>query len=275
MRHSIRLPLPVLLAAASLALTAVGCKSERQVNVIWETDTAAEKAAAVATAEESAREQYEARMKARENQPEPVLDPNEPREQYDLVWRMGKDRLGSIYAERAEMIEMLKRIKLEEKAEADAVEPWIGKLTEFGIGREPASMEKAPAEICKLIEAVREPAEKMITEGLAEIAKVDEQTVALDAKVDGGGTVYQKEWDAVEKARLRWSAPVKAGKQLLLVVKSVLEEAEVLADLGPRRAQLALRDCLTPIAAKPLGLDLAQEQLDKTLARAKWYRDMR
>ncbi len=275
MGHSLRIHLTISIAAVWLAGPLSACKSERQVNVIWQADAAAEKAAAVATAEESAREQHEARIKARDNQPEPVLDPTEPREQFDLVWRMGKDRLGSIYAERAEMIEMLKRIKLEEKAEAAVVEPWIRKLTEFGIGREPASMEKAPAEICKLINEVREPAEKLINDGMAEIAKVDEQTVALDSKVDAGGTVYQKEWDAVDKARQRWSAPVKAGKQLLLVVRSVLEEAEVLADLGPRRTQLALRDCLTPIAAKPLSLDLAQEQLDKTLARTKWYRDLR
>ncbi|MCB9787748.1 MAG: hypothetical protein H6744_13785 [Deltaproteobacteria bacterium] len=265
------LPLLALLSATSVG----GCKSEREVNVIWETDTAAEKAAAVATAEQSAKEQYEARLAARENQPEPELDPEEPREKFELVWRMGKDRLGSIYAERAEMIEMLKRIKLDEKAEADLVTPWITRLTEFGIGREPASMEKAPAELCKLIVEVREPAEQLITNGMSEIAKVDEQTAALDAKVDGGGTVYQREWDAVDKARARWSAPVKAGKQLLLVVKSILEEAYVLADLGPRRAQLALRDCLTPIAAKPLELDLAQEQLEKVLGRSKWYRDMR
>jgi hypothetical protein len=275
MTRPTRSHLAILLLAALGAPPVGGCKTEREVKVIWEADASAEKAALAATAEETARESYEARMKARENQPEPVLDPNEPREKYELVWRMGKDRLGSIYAERAEMIEMLKRIKLEEKAEADAVEPWIGRLTEFGIGREPESMEKAPAQICKLIEEVRVPAESLIAAGMAEIVKVDEQTAALDAKVDGGGTVYQKEWDAVDKARARWSAPVKAGKQLLLVVKSVLEEAEVLADLGPRRAQLALRDCLGPIAAKPLALDLAQEQLDKTLARSKWYRDLR
>ena len=46
---------------------------------------------------------------------EPELDPEEPREKGKLVWRLGKGRLDTIYSQRAEMIAMLKRIKLDNK----------------------------------------------------------------------------------------------------------------------------------------------------------------
>ena len=62
---------------------------------------------------------------------------------------------------------------------------------------------------------------------------------------------------------------------MLMLVKSILEEAYVLAEHGPRRAQIGLRDCLTKVAEKPLSFDLAQKQLEKVLHRSKWYRDLR
>ena len=85
----------------------------------------------------------------------------------------------------------------------------------------------------------------------------------------------QQQWDKLEKERKKWSQPVGAGKRLQLVVKSILEEALVLAEYGPRRVQISLRDCLTKVNEKPLELDLAQTLLEKVIKRAKWYRDLR
>ena len=252
-----------------------GC--ERKVKVIFlEPDAGKPNASALDQAgEEELRQRYEAKIKARENQPEPELDPNEPREKFEVVWRMGKDKLDSIYGERAEMIAMLRRVKIDDAAQAKMVSEWFEPLSEFGIGREPATMERAPKDLCELISKVRVPAETLIAAGEDELRRIDERIAEMEAKQDAGGTVYQKQWDKVDEERGQWSAPVKAGKQMLLVVKSLLDEAFVLADLGPRRSQIALRDCLAPIVANPLHLDLAQEQLEKVWARSKWYRDLR
>ncbi len=266
-----RLLLP---AAVTCALLASGCERKPNVIIVNEDEVKEAESPPPGRSEEELRAEYEARIKARENQPEPELDPNDPREKFELVWKVGQSRIDSIYSERAEMLGLLSRIKLDDPKEKATVEPLVKKLTEFGIGREPASMEKAAAELCKVIEEVRGPAEALIGAGETELKRINDETAALDAKAESGGTVYQRQWDKIDKERTRWSAPVKAGKQMLLVIKSILEEGYVLADLGPRRAQIALRDCLGPMVDKPFTLDLTQDQLVKTVGRAKWYRDL-
>ncbi|MGM0578775.1 MAG: hypothetical protein ACQEXJ_23840 [Myxococcota bacterium] len=270
MRRTVTLTLLCVLVAP--ALQACNRDEESHVEVVFEDDEPEESAGA---GEATLREKYEKRQEAKLNQPEPDVNPDDPREKFELVWRMGKGQLRSIYNERAEMIAMLKRMDLEEPEEQKLVDPWVEPLTQFGIGREPESMEEAPEELCQLIAEVRAPAEKLIAEGNEELKKLKDETEELEAKADAGGTVYQDQWDEIDEEVTRWSAPVKAGKQMLLVVRSLLEEAYVLADLGPRRVQRALGECLEPIAKEPLELNLAQEQLEKVVERTKWYRDLR
>jgi len=285
------------------------------------------------------REEFEARKKARENAPEPELNPEEPREKFKLVWTMGKAALDSIYNERSEMIALMKRMKFDDKKEKKTIAKWRDRLEEFGIGRAVDEMETAPADLCKLITDVRGPAQELIDKGKEPLEKLAARTKVLEeraaarvaacdtvcqagasapkwakpfvkkgdtttstCKSDGGASdgcaeaglvsctgacdadapdkkagpaVYQKEWDKVDEERKRWSQPVKGGKYLLMLVRSTLEEAYVLAEHGPRRAQIALRDCLTKVAEKPLSFEMAQKQLEKVLHRSKWYRDLR
>ncbi len=126
-----------------------------------------------------------------------------------------------------------------------------------------------------MIEEVRLPAEEIIDAGMAELGKIEAQLEALDAKQEAGETVLQRQFDKLEKQKKRWSRPVEGAKFVFLAVKSMLQEAYILADYGPRRAQITLRDCLSEIAKKPLPYDLAQDQLEKVISRAKWYRDLR
>ena len=264
-----------LLFTALAFMTA--CEAKPKVQVVWEKDEDEKKkeAEAPGTSEEELRAAYEKRMKDRENAPEPELNPEEPREKGKLVWRMGKAKLNSIYNERAEMIAMLKRIKLDDKKDKATIKKWITPLTEFGIGRSVESMERAPAELCKLITDIRVPTSEMIAKGRTELEKLKKVEEALLAKQEAGTDVLQREWDKFESERKKWSQPVGAGKRLQLVVKSILEEALVLAEYGPRRIQISLRDCLTKVAEKPLELDLAQAVLEKVIKRSKWYRDLR
>jgi hypothetical protein len=266
----------------TLLLTALtflaACEAKPNVQVVWETDEDGKKKKAEeqpGTSEEELRAAYEQRLLDRENAPEPELNPEEPREKGKLVWRMGKGKLNSIYNERAEMIAMLKRIKLDDKKDRATIKEWITPLTEFGIGRSIENMEKAPAELCKLLSDIRVPTSAMIEKGRKELALLKKVEEALLAKQEAGTEVLQREWDKFEDERKKWSQPVGAGKRLLLVVKSVLEEALVLAEYGPRRVQISLRDCLTKVAETPLELDLAQVVLDKVIKRSKWYRDLR
>mgnify|MGYP007063721028 CR=1 FL=1 len=143
----------IVLLAAFAFVTA--CEAKPKVQVVWETDEDKTKEEAPGTSEEDLRAAYEQRMKDRENAPEPELNPEEPREKGKLVWRMGRKKLDSIYNERSEMIAMLKRLKLDNKKDKAIIKKWIKPLTEFGIGRAVESMEKAPAELCKLIHDVR------------------------------------------------------------------------------------------------------------------------
>jgi hypothetical protein len=250
------------------------CESKPKVQVVWETDEDEEKEEAPGTSEEELRAAYEQRMKDRENAPEPELNPEEPREQGKLVWRMGRKKLDSIYAERAEMLALLKRLKLDDKKDKKIVKAWIPPYTEFGIGRSIEYLEKAPAELCKLIETSRVPISEMIAKGRVELERLAEVEKGYLARQEAGEDVYQKEWDKWEDERKKWSQPVGAGKRLLLVVKSMFDEALVLAEYGPRRVQIALHDCLTKVAEKPLELDLAQTALEKVIKRSKWYRDL-
>ncbi|MEC9072538.1 MAG: hypothetical protein VX938_09180 [Myxococcota bacterium] len=326
----------------SLILALVACEKKPKVMVMQE-QPAEEQEESGSKTEEQLREEYEKKIEARENAPEPELDPNDPREKFELVWRGGKTKLQSIYNERNEVISMLRRLKLEDKKEAKVVKSLLVPMTEFGIGRSAEEMETAPKELCAMIERLRKPSDKLILPGTAELKKLKEleesyeereakrletcegaclakspakwvkpfltgagaaarATCAEAAKeagqsesaagcrkqeIDGcanaclaeaddkqaGPAVYQKDWDKLEEERKRWSKPVRAGKQILLVVRTMLDEGMVLAEYGPRRAQIGLRDCLTEVSKEPLLLDLAQEVLEKVIKRAKWYRE--
>ena len=139
----------------------------------------------------------------------------------------------------------------------------------FGAGDDAEELADAPERICKLIAEVRIPAEKLITSGQEHLVKLRNQEREFEAAQDAGGTVYQKQWDKLDKEITRWSGPVKVGKFGLMLVKSVLDEAYVLAEWGPRATQQALGKCLSEL--KPLELGLAQQRLEEVIERTKVY----
>jgi len=258
------------LGAATLAGPFGGCSKDNDNVVIIREGEEDVKAKPAPPSEEEA---YEARLKARENAPEPTLDPEDPREKFLLVWGRGDKVLRSIHQERFNIFQQMRDLKLEEKEDAAEVESLIERMSEWTVGREQEELESAATRLCTLIDEVRPRAVAMMDKSTAELTKIQAVTDELDAKVKEGGTVLQRQWDKLDKERSRWSAPLQAGRFVFLAVKSMLDEAYILADYGPRRAQLALKECLGKVAATELPLDLAQTQLEKVLARAKWYRD--
>lgn len=220
-------------------------------------------------------EQLAERIKARENAPEPELNPDEPREQFQLVWVKGKDALRSAQEARYNLFLQMKSQKLTEKDHIALFEKMMKVVEDFGIGQSRDELEKAPADVCTAVKALRDGA-KVLTDGpTAELAKLDEEIKALEKAQEEGKTVFQSKWNKVEESRKTLSQPILAGRFLLLAARQILDEALVIAEWGPRRAQLALRDCAQGLVDDGgLALDLAQASLEKLLARAKWYREL-
>lgn len=264
--------LPILLST-TLGLTlgagaTSGCsKSDPDVVIVHEGDEdAKQEVRHLMTQEEGIEQRQKERMK------EPTLDPESPREQLKLVWGKGEKLLRSIQHERFDIFQQMRNLKLEEKEDKSEINELVDLMSEWTVGREDAEIETAADRLCKLIEAVRPRGEAMMTKATEELTKVQAVTDELDKKVEEGGTVYQRQWDKLDKERARWSAPLQAGRFVFLAIKSMLDEAHVLADLGARRSQKALTACLSAYKDKPLPLELAQRQLEKVLERAKYYR---
>lgn len=261
--------LPCVVAATAFIIVSPACsKDDPKVVIVHEGDEDVVKEIRhLQTEEEAAEERQQAREK------EPTLDPEDPREKFLLVWGKGEKVLRSVQHERFDIFQQMRDLKLEEKSDKEEINALIEQMSEWTVGREDAELESAADRLCKLITDVRPRAIAMMDGATAELTKVQAETDALDAKVKEGGTVFQKQWDKLDKERARWSGPLQAGRFVFLAIKSMLDEAYVLADYGPRRAQHALTACLGKVAATPLPLELAQTQLEKVLARAKWYRD--
>ncbi|TNF37708.1 MAG: hypothetical protein EP329_02415 [Deltaproteobacteria bacterium] len=266
-----RLLRPILLSSALSLATAAGAlsgcsKPEPDVVIVHEGDEDVKEVRHLMTEEEGIEQRQQERMK------EPELDAESPREQLQLVWGRGEKLLRSIQHERFDIFQQMRNMKLEEKDDKKEVEALVELMSEWTVGREAAEMETAADRLCKLIEAVRPRAEAMMGKATEELTKIQAVTDELDKKVAEGGTVYQKQWDKLDKERARWSAPLQAGRFAFLAIKSMFDEAHVLADLGARRSQKALTACLSAYKDKPLPLDLAQQQLEKVLERAQYYR---
>lgn len=259
----------VALLALTLALT--GCEKEpERVIVVREGE---EDVKPLNPPEPTEEEAYAERVRARENAPEPTLDPEDPREQFRLIWTRGEKSLRSIHQERFDILRQMQTLKLDDKDERSELEALAELMQKWTVGDDADTMETAAERLCALIDEVRPRAEALMDKANAELERIGAETTALEEKQAEGGTVYQRQWEKLDDERRRWSGPLQAGRFVFLAIKSMLEEAFVLADFGPRRAQLALRDCLGPMLERPLPLDLAQSQLEKVVARSKWYRE--
>lgn len=265
------LPTAHLFGALALCLAVTACEKEPdRVIIVREGE---EEVKPVAAPDKTEEEAYAERVRARENAPEPTLDPEDPREQFRLIWTRGDKHLRSIHQERFDILRQMQTLKLDDKDEKAELDDLIERMQAWTVGDDKDTMETAAERLCALIAEIRPRAEALMDKATAELERIGAETTALEEKQAEGGTVYQRQWEKLDTERRRWSGPLQAGRFVFLAVKSMLEEAYVLADLGPRRAQLTLRDCLGPMAERPLPLDLAQSQLEKVIARSKWYRE--
>jgi hypothetical protein len=169
----------------------------------------------------------------------------------------------------------MKNQTLEEKVHKDQYATMLKLIEDFGLPREPAELEGAAASVCDVVVKLRDGAKAMSDAPNEELKKLDVVIKELEKEQAAGKTVSQGRWDRLEADRKEISLPVLASGFLLLAAGKILDEAFILAEWGPRRAQLALRDCLGKIQTDGgLASDLAQASLEKTLSRAKWYREL-
>jgi|GEM_PF-3125842 len=211
----------------------------------------------------------------RENAPEPVLNPDEPREQFQLVWIKGKETLRSAQEARYNLFLQMKAQKLTEKEHAELFEKKLKEIEGFGIGQSVPELEEAAGEICTVVKSLRDGAKVLTDAPTAELATLDAEIAVLEKEQADGKTVSQRKWDKIEDQRKELSKPILGGRFLLLAARQIIDEGVILAEWAPRRAQIELRDCAAGIIAEGgLPLDLAQASLEKLLARAKWYREL-
>ncbi len=219
-------------------------------------------------------EEQRAKLEAeRENQPEPTLDPNDPREKHELVLNDGKSTLKGIYEERYNVITQMKAIKFDaEVAEQQKrFRPLLDAIEGFGIGMKPEEVDTAAERFCKLVDELRAGADALGAEGEAKLKEIDQQIAELEARQKEGKPVTTRQYEKLEEARKVQSAPVLGARYVYMAMRTLFDEAYVLADLGARRSQITLRDCLGKPDAAPVPYELAEEARQKVIKRSKYY----
>lgn len=238
----------------------------KKVYEVWKSDKPAEP--------ELTLEEQRAKLEAeRENQPEPELDPESEREKQELIWKEGKSTLSGIYEERANVVTQMKAIQFEAevKEQQERFKPLMELIERFGLGTKPEDLESAAERFCALTGKLRAEADALGAEGEAQLKEIDQAIADLEAKQEAGKPVTTRQYEKLEKARKTWSAPVLAARYVYMAMRTIFDEAYVLVDLGARRSQLAVRDCLGKPDAKPNPYELAEEVRQKVLKRSRYY----
>jgi len=209
----------------------------------------------------------------RANQPEPTLDPNDPREKWELVWKNGKSALKGIYTERENLITQMRALNFDAKMEDQKkrYRALVDLFEGFAIGEKPEELETAGPRFCKLIDDLMAGTEALKAEGDAKLKEIDAALAELEAKQKDGGKVATRQYEKLETERKNWSAQVLGVGYIHLGMRTLFDEAMILVENGARRAQVALRDCLGKADAKAMPNELAEGVRQKVIKRSRYY----
>ena len=233
---------------------------------------------------------YKARLKAKENQPEPELDPSSPREKLEWVLKAGDNELSAIHEERAAIIAKIGDYKIKVPEHQKVIKAGLKILTDFSIGLKPAEIEDAPKRLCTAIEAIRKPIEAMNDSVRKQLRAVNGEWEAYNkveeawaAKEQEKGKLSRKEQKSrvknnkkmlkIQDIRDKVMPSINAGNATLLGMRSLLKESMILAKFGARRTQKALGQCLSELNKNYISLDLVQNVMNKVIRRCKYYRE--
>ncbi len=219
-------------------------------------------------------EEQRAKLEAeRENQAEPTLDPNDPREKHELVWKEGRSALKSVYEERFNVLRQLKEVKFDPKLEdyQKKVKVLLDKVESFGIGEKPEDLDTAAQRFCTLVAELRGGAEPLEKEGGEKLKAIDVELKALEEKATAEKKPLTRAYLKLQEDRTMWSALGLGAGYVYMALRNLYEEAYVLADFGARRSQITLRDCLGGPDVKPMSDELADKARLKVVKRAKYY----
>jgi len=262
-----------LAAIAVIGTTALGACDEKQPPPpvkreleVWKSDKPPEPELTI--------EEQRAKLEAdREKQPEPTLDPNDPREKHELVWKEGKSTLKSIYGERDNVLTQMKDVPFDPKLEEQKtkLKALVAKIESYAVGEKAEDLDTAAARFCTVVDELRTGADALGAEGEAKLKEIDTALAELEAKQKEGGKVATRQYEKLEDERKLWSSPVLGARYVYMAMRTLYEEAYVLADFGARRSQIALRDCLGKPDAKPVPYEHAEAARLKVIKRAKYY----
>lgn len=209
----------------------------------------------------------------RANQPEPKLDPNDPREKWELVWKNGKSALKSLYTERENLITQMRALAFDEKMEDQKkrYRALVDAFEGYAIGEKPEELETAGPRFCKVIDDLMAGTEALKAEGDAKLKEVDTALAELEAKQKDGGKVATRQYEKLEADRKLWSAQVLGVGYIHLGMRTLFDEALIFVENGARRGQVALRDCLGKADAKVMPNELAEAVRQQVIKRSRYY----
>jgi hypothetical protein len=256
---------------AGTAVVALGCGEKQppapeRVYEVWTSDKPAEPELTI--------EEQRAKLEAeRANQPEPELDPESPREKQELVWGEGKSTLEGIYEERSNIVTQMKSIQFDDKItdQKEKFAPLLEAVQRFGLGAKREDLDSAAERFCKRVDELMTAAGALESEGEAKLEEIDKAIAELEAKQAEGKPVTTRQYENLEAERKLWSAPVLGARYVYMVMRTIFDEVYVLVDLGARRSQLTVRDCLSKEDAKSVPYELAEEARQKPLKRSRYY----
>jgi hypothetical protein len=181
--------------------------------------------------------------------------------------------LEGIYEERSNIVTQMKSIQFDDKItdQKEKFAPLLEAVQRFGLGAKREDLDSAAERFCKRVDELMTAAGALESEGEAKLEEIDKAIAELEAKQAEGKPVTTRQYEKLEAERKLWSAPVLGARYVYMVMRTIFDEVYVLVDLGARRSQLTVRDCLSKEDAKSVPYELAEEARQKLLKRSRYY----
>jgi len=213
------------------------------------------------------------------------------REKQMFFKSVAENDLRNIVHEREAIFVKIRNIKITHPPHKRPLARLLKQLETFRVGLEPDDIEDAPERLCEAFSA----AVKMGTEVWAEcgkelktfddeLKKLDEVEKAFVTKETEQGSLKRRDQvkrkknntltREIETKRNHWSNSHSVVAYLGVLLRNILKDAYILADLGAKRTQKGVLECLTPYKKHRFEFDyegFMRPTLEAALKRAAVY----
>lgn len=243
----------VTIAAMALFLIFAACKKEAPAPVNADsTGTSPRASEPVAVAQDT--QEKSPSTKENEQRTEPEASPS--RQSLQLLATSGAADIKSIRQERKGIYQLF--MTLPEDLQQD-VSKLITEAQRLQWDERPEKLKTAPPQIHSAIQQILPIADKIRQTGEAGLNTVKTQNEENKA----AGRIKHKE-DKIDKLQRKSSEEVKVARNLMLLVRSFLDEARVYAEYGSLEMREEMRSLFSPLKTTP---EWSHEQAQKSLDR--------